>query len=194
MPLTDYLDKGASLDPDAPCLLFPSDPSRPEKRYDRARAVAGDVVGAALDAAFTDLRRYVVERHMPAEHSVRHGHDDVARALGLARRHGRLQQRIDHRRLPHHRVVGLLRDDRRLRDLHVEALDHVLAELVVLGEIADLLPGEVGLDVRAEDLSIDGVRRLPPEALRELGIAPAVTPGLDEELRNLLRVQKSLHG
>lgn len=31
------------LDPDAPCLLFPADPARAEKRFDRARAVAGDV-------------------------------------------------------------------------------------------------------------------------------------------------------
>jgi len=31
------------LDPQAPRLLFPADPSRPEKRYDRALAVAGDV-------------------------------------------------------------------------------------------------------------------------------------------------------
>lgn len=31
------------LDPDAPCLLFPADPARPEKRIDRARQVAGDV-------------------------------------------------------------------------------------------------------------------------------------------------------
>jgi len=31
------------LDPDEPCLLFPHDPSRPLKRFDRARAVAGDV-------------------------------------------------------------------------------------------------------------------------------------------------------
>ena len=31
------------LDPDAPYLLFPADPARPEKRYDRALAVAGDV-------------------------------------------------------------------------------------------------------------------------------------------------------
>jgi glycosyltransferase involved in cell wall biosynthesis len=31
------------LDPTKPCLLFPSDPRRPEKRYDRALAVAGDV-------------------------------------------------------------------------------------------------------------------------------------------------------
>ncbi len=30
------------LDADRPCLLFPADPRRPEKRYDRARAVAGD--------------------------------------------------------------------------------------------------------------------------------------------------------
>ena len=31
------------LDRDAPILLFPADPGRPEKRYDRALAVAGDV-------------------------------------------------------------------------------------------------------------------------------------------------------
>jgi teichuronic acid biosynthesis glycosyltransferase TuaC len=31
------------LDPAAPCLLFPADPARPEKRYDRARAVADGV-------------------------------------------------------------------------------------------------------------------------------------------------------
>lgn len=31
------------LDPDAPCLLFPADPARAEKRFERAREVAGDV-------------------------------------------------------------------------------------------------------------------------------------------------------
>ena len=31
------------LDPDEPCLLFPHDPPRPLKRFDRARAAAGDV-------------------------------------------------------------------------------------------------------------------------------------------------------
>lgn len=31
------------LDPDRPCLLFPADPARAEKRYDRARAIAGEV-------------------------------------------------------------------------------------------------------------------------------------------------------
>lgn len=31
------------LDPDAPCLLFPADPARPEKRFDRAQAVAGAI-------------------------------------------------------------------------------------------------------------------------------------------------------
>lgn len=31
------------LDPDAPNLLFPADPSRPEKRYDRARTLAGEL-------------------------------------------------------------------------------------------------------------------------------------------------------
>lgn len=36
------------LDPEAPCLLFPADPARAEKRWDRARAVAGDVPLLAL--------------------------------------------------------------------------------------------------------------------------------------------------
>jgi glycosyltransferase involved in cell wall biosynthesis len=31
------------LDPDRPLLLFPADPSRPEKRFDHARELAGDV-------------------------------------------------------------------------------------------------------------------------------------------------------
>ncbi len=36
------------LDPAGPYLLFPADPARPEKRYDRARAVAGEVPLLAL--------------------------------------------------------------------------------------------------------------------------------------------------
>jgi teichuronic acid biosynthesis glycosyltransferase TuaC len=36
------------LDPIGPCLLFPADPARPEKRYDRARAVAGETPLLAL--------------------------------------------------------------------------------------------------------------------------------------------------
>ena len=36
------------LDPQRPVVLFPADPSRPEKRYDRARAVAGNVRLLAL--------------------------------------------------------------------------------------------------------------------------------------------------
>jgi teichuronic acid biosynthesis glycosyltransferase TuaC len=36
------------LDPAGPYLLFPADPLRPEKRYDRAREVAGDVPLLAL--------------------------------------------------------------------------------------------------------------------------------------------------
>jgi glycosyltransferase involved in cell wall biosynthesis len=36
------------LDPEGPYLLFPADPRRPEKRYDRAQAVAGDVRLLAL--------------------------------------------------------------------------------------------------------------------------------------------------
>ena len=36
------------LDPEQPCLLFPADPRRPEKHYDRAEAVAGNVRLLAL--------------------------------------------------------------------------------------------------------------------------------------------------
>jgi glycosyltransferase involved in cell wall biosynthesis len=35
--------RALGLDPERPCLLFPAGPSRPEKRHDRARQVAGDV-------------------------------------------------------------------------------------------------------------------------------------------------------
>jgi teichuronic acid biosynthesis glycosyltransferase TuaC len=38
------------LDPRGPYLLFPADPARPEKRYDLARAVAGDTPLLALGA------------------------------------------------------------------------------------------------------------------------------------------------
>jgi glycosyltransferase involved in cell wall biosynthesis len=40
--------KQLGLDPDQPCLLFPADPARAEKRFDRARAVAGDTALHAL--------------------------------------------------------------------------------------------------------------------------------------------------
>ena len=36
------------MTPSGPCLLFPADPARPEKRYDRARQVAGDVALLSL--------------------------------------------------------------------------------------------------------------------------------------------------
>ena len=42
------------LDPAAPALLFPSDPGRPEKRFDRARAVAGDVTLLTLEDVAPD--------------------------------------------------------------------------------------------------------------------------------------------
>jgi teichuronic acid biosynthesis glycosyltransferase TuaC len=42
------------LDPEAPYLLFPADPGRTEKRYDRARAVAGDTTLLTLGDAEPD--------------------------------------------------------------------------------------------------------------------------------------------
>jgi len=60
-------------------------------------AVSGNVLGATLNAALDDFRRYVVKGHMPAKYPVRHGDDDIAGALGLPRVHRRLQDRIDRR-------------------------------------------------------------------------------------------------
>ena len=40
--------RALGLDPERPCLLFPADPARPEKRHDRARQVAGDVALLSL--------------------------------------------------------------------------------------------------------------------------------------------------
>lgn len=42
-PMPRDAARGAvGLDPDEPCLLFPADPRRPEKRFDRAQELAGD--------------------------------------------------------------------------------------------------------------------------------------------------------
>jgi teichuronic acid biosynthesis glycosyltransferase TuaC len=38
----DAARSALGLDPDEPCLLFPADPRRPEKRFDRAQELAGD--------------------------------------------------------------------------------------------------------------------------------------------------------
>lgn len=43
------------LDPEGPYLLFPSDPARPEKRFDRARAVAGDTPLLSLTGVDPEL-------------------------------------------------------------------------------------------------------------------------------------------
>jgi len=41
--------RALGLDPGLPCLLFPADPSRPEKRFDRASEVAGEVALLTLE-------------------------------------------------------------------------------------------------------------------------------------------------
>lgn len=48
---TDRADarRGLGLDPERPYLLFPSDPLRPEKRFDRARELAGDIALLTLE-------------------------------------------------------------------------------------------------------------------------------------------------
>lgn len=48
------------LDPAAPLLLFPADPARPEKRWDRAREVAGDAELRALSDVNPDEVPYWV--------------------------------------------------------------------------------------------------------------------------------------
>lgn len=48
------------LDPAAPCLLFAADPARAEKRFDRAREVAGDVPLLTLGAVDPDEVPYWV--------------------------------------------------------------------------------------------------------------------------------------
>lgn len=48
------------LDPSEPCLLFPADPARAEKRFDRARAVAGSVRLLTLEDVHPDEVPYWV--------------------------------------------------------------------------------------------------------------------------------------
>ena len=91
--------------------------------------------------------------------------------------------------------VGLPADHLGVRDLHVQALDAVLAELVVLVEVADLLAREVLLDVGAEDLALADIVELPAEGVRVGGrVVPAVAPGRDEQVRHLAGVEVLDHG
>ena len=93
------------------------------------------------------------------------------------------------------RVVGLLADHHRGRELVQQALDPVLAELVVLVEEPDLLAREVLLDVLAEDLPFPDVVELPAERLRLLRrVVPALAPRRDEHVRHLLRVEEAHRG
>ncbi len=70
-------------------------------------------------------------------------------------------------------------------------VEAALAEVVVLVEHADLLAGEVLLEVLAEDLALDRVVRLPAERVR-LGraVVPAGATGGDEDVGHLLGVQE----
>ena len=60
-------------------------------------------------------------------------------------------------------LVGLLGDDVGGGNLVLDPGQAALAEVVVLIEHADLLAGEVLLEVLAEDLALDRVVRLPAE-------------------------------
>ena len=60
-------------------------------------------------------------------------------------------------------LVGLLGDDVGRGYLVLDSGEPALAEVVVLVEHADLLAGEMLLDVLAEDLALDRVVRLPAE-------------------------------
>ena len=48
------------LDPDGPYLLFPADPARPEKRFDRAQQVAGERALLTLGASTPDACRCAI--------------------------------------------------------------------------------------------------------------------------------------
>ena len=91
--------------------------------------------------------------------------------------------------------VALLGRDHRGRDLVVQALDPVLAELVVLVEERHLLAREVLLHVLPEDLALAHVVDLPAERLRLCrGHVPALAAGCDEHVGDLLGVQEVHHG
>jgi hypothetical protein len=82
--------------------------------------------------------------------------------------------------------VLLLGDDARGRDLGVEPSQAALSEIVILVEVADLLPGVGVGDVLARDLALDDVVGLPAECVRPLRrLVPAVTPGRHEQVGDL---------
>lgn len=62
------------LDPQAPCLLFPADPAREEKRFERARELAGDVPLLTLgDVAPDEVPYWVNAANAVLVPSVREG-------------------------------------------------------------------------------------------------------------------------
>ena len=63
--------KALGLDPGGRFLLFPADPARPEKRYDRALAVAGDVPLLTLGAVEPEQRAAVGQRGQCRARSLR---------------------------------------------------------------------------------------------------------------------------
>ena len=76
-------------------------------------------------------------------------------------------------------------------NLVLDAGEAALSEVVVLVEDADLLAGEVLLEVLAEDLALDRVVGLPPERVR-LGraVVPARAAGGDEDVGDLGGVEE----
>jgi hypothetical protein len=88
------------------------------------------------------------------------------------------------------RLVRLPRHDLRRRNVLVQPLHAVLAEVVVLVEIRDLLPRVGVLDVLAEDLALPDIVGLPAEGVRVLArLVPAQAAGGHEQVRHPLRVE-----
>src|SRR3954453_16836974 len=170
----DALDKVVALDGGATLLG-----ERLEQPGQRDR-VGTDVADGELRVE-AELQQVELEERGVGRHRERH--DEI----GLRGRE-LLRLRLD---VDVADLVGLLGHDLAGRDLHVETLDAVLAEVVVLVEVRDLLAGEVLLDVVAQDLALDRVVGLPAERVGVLGgVVPAQAPGGDEEVRHLLLVEE----
>ena len=150
---------------------------QPAERHRVGAHVAGHQRGAEAELEAGQLEQGVEGRDRERHHD-----------LGAGRlQRGDLRPDVDvgrHVALPAH--------DLRMRDLVVEPLHAVLPELVVLEEVADLLTGEVLLDVGAEDLPLADVVKLPAKRLRVLGrVVPAVAAGRDEDVGHFLGVEEA---
>src|SRR5581483_2095378 len=92
----------------------------------------------------------------------------------------------------HAGLIGLRGHDAARGDLVLDAGQAALPEVVILAEHADLLAGEVLLEVLAEDLALDRVVGLPAERVRlTRALVPARAAGGDEDVRNPRGVEEA---